>query len=63
MAKHIIPCELTVEDKAFTNADKQLVEYVSIIAHIGGEEIHLSVKKEDRSLFRILRRDYEDVSK
>ena len=63
MAKHIIPCELTVEDKTFTNADKQLVEYVSITAFIGGEEVHLSVKKEDRSLLRILRRDYDDVSR
>ena len=57
MAKHVCECTLTIEDKTFVNADKQNVDYTACTLTINGEQVRVSVKKEDKSLLNYLRRD------
>lgn len=48
---------LNFEDKEFTNDKGDVIAYTAITADIGGEEIRLSVKTEDKGLLRsILKR-------
>lgn len=62
MAKHIADCTLIVEDKTFTDKESGAkIDYTSVIVSVGGEEIHVSVKKEDKGLLRVLRRDMQQV--
>lgn len=60
--KHIANCTLVVEDKTFLDKETgNAVEYTAVSAIVNGEEIRLSVKKEDRSLLRVLRREMDEV--
>ena len=59
--KNVVDATLIIEDKSFVNKDGEVVDFTSIIAYIDGEDVHLSVKKEDKGLLRILRRGMEQV--
>ena len=59
--KNVCMVELVIEDKSFVNKDGEVIDYTSVVAKIDGEDVHLSVKKEDKGLLRILRRDMEQV--
>lgn len=59
MAKHVVNCTLVAEDKIFLDDKKNPVEYTACTLLIGGEEIRVSVKKEDKSLFNYLRRSMD----
>lgn len=57
--KNLVKCTLVAEDKVFVDDKKNAIEYVACTLLIGGEEIRVSVKKEDKSLFNYLRRSME----
>lgn len=61
MAKNRINCTLVAEDKVFVDEKKNSIEYVACTLLIGGEEIRVSVKKEDKSLFNYLRRSMDEA--
>ena len=59
--KNQINCTLTLEDKSFVNKEGQVIDYVALTLTIDGEDVRVSVKKEDKGLLRILRRDMPRV--
>lgn len=59
MAKHVVSCTLVAEDKVFFDEKKNPIEYTACTLLIGGEEIRVSVKKEDKSFFDYLRRSMD----
>lgn len=61
MAKNRVECTLVAEDKVFVDEKKNSIGYVACTLLIGGEEIRVSVKKEDKSLFNYLRRSMDEV--
>ena len=54
--KNEMICTLVAEDKVFVDDKGTPIEYTATTLLIGGEEIRVSVKKEDKSLFNYLRR-------
>ncbi len=55
--KNQTTCTLTLEDRSFVDQKTNtVVDYVSAVLTIDGEDVRVSVKKEDKSLLRILRR-------
>lgn len=52
--KRTINTTVTFEDKSFKNDNGETVEYLSVMAKIAGEDVRLSVKKEDKSLLEFL---------
>ena len=54
--KNVTQCTLVAEDKTFVDDKKNAIDYVACTLLIDGEEIRVSVKKEDKSLFNFLRR-------
>lgn len=61
MAKHVCECMLTIEDKSFVNKERETVEYVATTLTIDGEAVHVTVKKEDKSLLAFLRRHMQEA--
>ena len=59
--KNVAQCTLVAEDKVFVDDKKNAVEYVACTLLIVGEEIRVSVKKEDKSLFNYLRRSMDEA--
>ena len=59
--KNVAQCTLVAEDKVFVDDKKNAIEYVACTLLIGGEEIRVSVKKEDKSLFNYLRRSMDEA--
>ena len=59
--KNVVNCTLVAEDKVFVDDKKNAIEYTACTLLIGGEEIRVSVKKEDKSLFNYLRRSMDEV--
>lgn len=56
--KNQTTCTLTLEDRTFFDEKTRTdVEYVAGTLTIDGEDIRIAVKKEDKSLLRVLRRD------
>lgn len=59
--KNQTTCTVTLEDKRFVNKEGETVDYVAVTLTIDGEDVRVTVKKEDKSLLRILRRDMPRV--
>ena len=59
--KNVVNCTLIAEDKVFVDEKRNTSDYVACTLVIGGEEIRVSVKKEDKSLFNYLRRSMDEV--
>ena len=59
--KNVVNCTLIAEDKVFVDEKRNTIDYVACTLVIGGEEIRVSVKKEDKSLFNYLRRSMDEV--
>ena len=59
--KNQAECKLVLEDKSFVNDKGETVDYLAATVVVDGESIHVSVKKEDRGLLRVLRRGMPEV--
>lgn len=57
----VVKCEMTFEDKTFTNAQGEVIDYTDISVRIGGEKIRLNVKKEDKLLLKYLLKAVPEV--
>lgn len=50
-----IKTTLSIETKSFTKTDTgEKIDYMEILADIGGHPVRMSVKQDDKSLFKFL---------